>query len=230
MRVLDIGCGAGEVSILAARLAGRHGEVTGVDIDESALATAQRKAQEMGVTQVRFVQNDIRSYQPEGPVDAIIGRHILIHTADPLELLRNGLSFLNPGGVAVFQEYDFNVVHRAYPESPLRERAFEIFRDFFHTATHGNMGTRLYHLFVEAGFSFPECYAEYPIDGGPDSPLYEWFAESLRSLLPRAEPLGLVRSEDLDIDTLAERLKAEAVTFKSGFPGPSMIGGFGRKP
>ena len=111
----------------------------------------------------------------------------------------------------------------------MRESAFEIFRDFFHTAKHGNVGTRLYYLFVEAGFSFPECYAEYPIDGGPDSPVYEWFDESLRSILPRAEALASVSSKDVDIDTLARPAATEAIALKIAFPGPAIIGCFARK-
>ena len=230
MRVFDVGCGVGEVSILAARLVGPHGEVTGVDMDDGALAIARRKTEELGLTQAKFVHNDVLSYQPAGPVDAVIGRHILIHTRDPLGLLQSGFSILNSGGVAVFQEFDFSVVHAGYPESPLRERTMKVFRDFFAAATHGNIGTRLYHLLLEAGFPFPECWAEYPIGGGADSPLYELFAESLRSILPRAEAMGLARSEDVAIDTLAERLKAEALELKSAFPMPAMIGCFGRKP
>lgn len=230
MRVLDAGCGVGEVSILAARLVGRHGEVTGVDIDEPALATARRKAQEAGLSQVKFVHSDIGGYRPSGPVDAVIGRHILIHTPDPLGLLETASSILHTGGLAVFQEFDFDIVHRSYPESPLRERTFEIFRKFFGAATHGNIGSRLYHLFVKAGFAHPDCRVEYAIDGGADSQFYEWCAESLRSILARAEALGLARSEDVQIDTLAERLRAECVALQSNFPAPAMIGCFGRKP
>jgi ubiquinone/menaquinone biosynthesis C-methylase UbiE len=40
MRVLDLGCGVGDVSMLAAHLVGRHGSVTGIDLDEAALAIA----------------------------------------------------------------------------------------------------------------------------------------------------------------------------------------------
>jgi ubiquinone/menaquinone biosynthesis C-methylase UbiE len=230
MRVLDVGCGIGEVSLLAARLVGPHGQVTGVDIDDVALATARRKAEQLGLKQVEFVHSDIRSFQPNGTVDAITGRHILIHTPDPLALLRAAHSTLNSGGVAVFHEYDFSIIHRTYPESPLRERMIDLFREFFGRALPGNMGTRLYHLFVEAGFPRPQCWVEYPIGGGADSPFYELYAESVRSILPRAEALGIVRGEDIEIDTLAERLRAEAVSLKSGIPGPPMIGCFGRKP
>ncbi|MGD0201735.1 MAG: methyltransferase domain-containing protein, partial [Bryobacteraceae bacterium] len=39
MHVLDIGCGVGDVSMLAAGLVGRNGSVTSVDVDPGALET-----------------------------------------------------------------------------------------------------------------------------------------------------------------------------------------------
>jgi cyclopropane fatty-acyl-phospholipid synthase-like methyltransferase len=49
MRVLDLGCGVGDVSMIAARLVGRYGRVTAVDTDESALATAWQRAQQQSL-------------------------------------------------------------------------------------------------------------------------------------------------------------------------------------
>ena len=43
----------------------------------------------------------------------------------------------------------------------------------------------------------------------------------------RMEALGLAR--DLNVDTLAQRLREEAVGNQTGFPGPVMVGGFARK-
>ena len=136
---------------------------------------------------------------------------------------------MNSGGVAVFQEYDFSVVHRSFPEAPLYERLFEVFRAFFAKATHGNIGTRLFHLMIDAGFPSPQCRVEYPIDGGDDSPFYEWVAESFRSILPRAEALGLVRSDEIGIDSLAARVRQEAISLRACIPGPAMVGCFARK-
>jgi len=35
MRVLDLGCGIGEVSLITARLVGPHGQVHGIDLDRT---------------------------------------------------------------------------------------------------------------------------------------------------------------------------------------------------
>lgn len=230
LRVLDIGCGVGELSMVAARLVGRHGRVTGIDIDQDALGIAAQRAREQELDQVSFAHGDIGAYRTDASYDAVIARHVLIHTPDPRAVVGIAQSLLNPGGVAVFQEYDFSVVHRSFPEAPLYERIFEIFRAFFAKAAHGNIGTRLFALLNDAGFASPDCRVEYPIDGGGDSPFYEWIAESFRSILPRAEALGLVRSDETAaIDSLAARLKDEAVSLGSGLVGPAMVGCFARR-
>ena len=75
-----------------------------------------------------------------------------------------------------------------------------------------------------------DCRAEYSILGGGDSLYYEWFAESLRSILPRAEALGVLHASEIDIDSLAERLRKEVVATRSGCPAPVMVGCVASKP
>ena len=41
MRVLDLGCGAGDVSVLAAEIVGRSGSVIGLDRDMAVLTAAR---------------------------------------------------------------------------------------------------------------------------------------------------------------------------------------------
>jgi hypothetical protein len=74
----------------------------------------------------------------------------------------------------------------------------------------------------------PYCRAEYPIDGGSESLYFEWFAESLRSILPRVIESGIATEDEIDIDTLEERLRAENVAAGSCLPAPTMIGAFAR--
>lgn len=230
MRVLDIGCGVGDVSLLAARIVGRSGRVTSLDFDERALETLKNRARAELLGNIECVEGNIHDWDSERRFDAIVGRHILIHSKDPLEILQRSARMLRPRGLAVFHEYDFSVLHRAWPPAPLRDRTMEVFDRFFERACCSNMGSRLWTLLVEAGFENPNCRAEYPIDGGSDSLYFEWFAESLRSILPRAIALGIVSESEIDIDTLEERLRAENAATKGCMPGPTMIGAFARLP
>jgi 2-polyprenyl-3-methyl-5-hydroxy-6-metoxy-1,4-benzoquinol methylase len=50
MRVLDLGCGAGDVSLLAAKFVGPTGMVVGIDRNRDVLAVATDRAQAAGLT------------------------------------------------------------------------------------------------------------------------------------------------------------------------------------
>jgi len=58
MRVLDVGCGAGDVSFLAARLIGQERAVIGVDISAESIGVARERARQAGLTNVEFVAHD----------------------------------------------------------------------------------------------------------------------------------------------------------------------------
>lgn len=228
MRVLDIGCGVGDVSLLVARLTGRTGSVTSVDIDSDALKTLRERAAAEGLHSISCVETDIHTFKPEQLFDAVVGRHILIHTRDPLSVLKACRELLHPRGVAAFQEYDFLQIPASYPASPLRDHVFSIFNEFFATAVHANMGTRLFHLFTEAGFDHPDCRGEFPVDGGPESAHHAWLAEALRSILPRAVALNVPGAAEIGIDTLEDRLREESRS-GAGLCGPVMFSCFGRR-
>jgi ubiquinone/menaquinone biosynthesis C-methylase UbiE len=228
MNVLDIGCGVGDVSLIAARLVGRSGSVTSVDIDPAALVTLEARASMEGLKTIECAQGDIHQWKPRRKFDAVVGRHILIHSKDPLAVLRECATLLHPRGLAVFHEYDFSVVQRGWPATPLRDRVMVVFDRFFAQVTCSNMGSRLFTLLSKAGFEPPECRTEYPISGGSDSVYYEWFTESLRSIQPRAIAMGIVAEGEFDLDTLEQRMREEVTAADSSIAAPAMIGAFAR--
>ena len=209
MHVLDLGCGVGDVSLLAARLTGPTGSVTSIDIDPVALQILRDRAAAEGQRTIQCVQADIHSYEPGHKFDAVVGRHILIHTRDPLGVLTACRELLHPRGIAAFQEYDFQQVVTSLPPQPVRDSVSAILNGFFAKAAP-NMGSRLFSLFVKAGFAHPDCRGEFGVDGGVDSPYHEVAAESLRKVLPRAQAMNIPGAADIDIDTLESRLREEA--------------------
>src|SRR5215467_2443638 len=75
MRVLDVGCGPGEVTFLAARLVGPQGTVIGVDLSPEAIGVARQRAAAIGLTNVHFLTQDLTGAElvQDEPVDALIG-------------------------------------------------------------------------------------------------------------------------------------------------------------
>lgn len=90
MRVLDLGCGAGLDTLIAARRVGRDGCVVGVDFSEPMLARARRAASEARCEWVAFCR-------------ATAGRLPLADGAVDVALV-NGLFNLNPERAAIFRE------------------------------------------------------------------------------------------------------------------------------
>jgi ubiquinone/menaquinone biosynthesis C-methylase UbiE len=231
MHVLELGCGIGEVSLIAARLVGPHGSLHCVDFDAAALEIARGRARSAGHDHVQFENVDVHEHKPDRLYDAVIGRHILVHTPDAMGVLRKVVTLLQPGGVAAFQEGDFSYCHRGYPEMPLMFRSGGLLIEFFRRAVpRPNIGAQLFQLMQAAGLQPPECRAECIMDGGPHSPMYEWFAETIRSLLPGMEAMGITTAAEVDIDTLADRLRAEALETGGAAFSPLHIGAFARKP
>lgn len=118
MRVLDVGCGPGDVSFIAARLVGRAGAVLGVDASPEAIELARTRAARQGLTTVHFETATLPDVLLHEPVDALIGRLILMHLPDPTAALRQLAGIVRSGGVVAFCEIDTSTVH-AVPELPL---------------------------------------------------------------------------------------------------------------
>ena len=104
MTVVDAGCGPGDGALLAAGLVGPAGTVIGVDSSPEALAMARSRAGAAGLGTVRFEVADIASWVPDRPVDAIVGRLILMHLPDPAATLVRLAGAVRPGGVVAFQD------------------------------------------------------------------------------------------------------------------------------
>ena len=217
MKVLDIGSGAGDVALTAAELVGPAGAVVGVDVNPAILETAQARAQAAGFTNVEFVAGDARTLDLGNDFDALTGRLVLMYMADPADALKQLATRLRPGGIVAFQEADFTPYRQMYrPDTPLANKLIDwALAVFERSGAHSGMGFDLYRAFVEAGLPEPYMHCEYPV-GGPEG----WAGYSirsptaLRSVLPLLEDYGIATAEEVDVDTLAERVRQEVETAK----------------
>jgi ubiquinone/menaquinone biosynthesis C-methylase UbiE len=231
MRVLELGCGVGEVTLLLATLIGPHGSLLSLDLDPDAVETTQSRLQSAGHRHVNVEVADVLSYEPAEAFDAVVGRHILIHTPDPLIVLRKAVSITRSGGLMAFQEFDLCTVPRGYPEMPLMFRCQDLISEFFRRAVpNPDMGAKLPWLMQQAGLPAPLACCESCIDGGVHSVFCEWMAETLCSVLPRMEALGITTAEEIQIETLEQRLRQEALETRGFAVLSPMIGAFARKP
>jgi ubiquinone/menaquinone biosynthesis C-methylase UbiE len=117
MRVLDVGCGSGDVALLAREIVGPTGEVVGVDRAAAAIVRAKARAEAQHTANVRFVEGDPTMTRFDEGFDAIVGRLILMYFPDPVDAMRKLLMHLRPGGIVVFQEFDASGC-KSHPASP----------------------------------------------------------------------------------------------------------------
>lgn len=214
MHVLDIGSGSGDAALLAARLVGSRGSVIGADLDPAQVAFAEQRARADGLTNVRFTVRDFREIEVNPAVDAIVGRLVLMYTADPLDALRRVLRNLKVGGVIALQEsnveYEGPVLIE--PLNCLAAKVAEWVRaGFEHAGVHPRMGMRLFGLMRLAGADpSPDIEMSVPIQQGPDGSLFSILTSVVRSQIPAIVASGAATSAEIDIETLEQRLIANA--------------------
>jgi SAM-dependent methyltransferase len=230
MRILDVGCGVGDVSFLAARLVGPGGEVVGLDQSSRAIETASQRAQDLGATNVRFVVGDAGAMQLDESFDAAIGRSVLQFSSDPTAMLRKVATYVRPGGIIAFQEVDWSGC-RSLPNLPTFSRCVgwgvEAMRG---SGADPYIGLKLHSVYTAAGLPAPALSLRAGIGAGPDQPIYASIVGLMRSLLPAMERLEIASAEEVDVDTLGSRISAEAVAEDATVVWVSVIGAATRLP
>ncbi len=103
--VLEIGCGSGGPSLFMARTFGCH--VTGTDVNEKAITTADKSAQDQKlVSLVRFIKSDAGVALPfeSETFDAITCIDAINHLPDRLRFLKESYRILRHGGRLLFTD------------------------------------------------------------------------------------------------------------------------------
>lgn len=238
MRVLDVGSGPGDVSLLVSELVGPGGSVIGVERDEQALATARQRAVESEIVNVEFVLGDFRDVELDGSLfDAVVGRLVLMYQGDPVAAVVSLTRHVRPGGVAVFAEMSLHMdsflperCMVSWPSTPASEQLNKwIHATHSRLGTQWDMGMRLPATFAEAGLlPNPNLDSEVAIGVGEEA--IRRIVDLTRSFLPGIIATGVATEEEVDIDTLAERLRADTGAVGRVTFWPTVVGAFATKP
>ncbi|MEX2210145.1 MAG: methyltransferase domain-containing protein [Gaiellaceae bacterium] len=98
-RVLDLGSGAGTDSLVASRMVGPDGRVTGIDMTPEMLARARRAADEMGAENVEFVESEAERLPfPDESFDVVISNGVIDLIPDKDLVFGELHRVLRPGG------------------------------------------------------------------------------------------------------------------------------------
>jgi SAM-dependent methyltransferase len=155
-RVLDVGCGLGQMTRAMARALGPGGAVVGVERDARQLAEAARQARAAGeASLVEFRQGDATALPLEaaerGRFDLAHARFLLEHVPDPLAVVREMVSAVRPGGRVVLLDDDHDLL-RLWPECAEADRVWTIYWQRYRArGLDPLIGRRLPDLLRQAG-------------------------------------------------------------------------------
>lgn len=154
MRILDVGCGPGTISIDFAKVVGPQGSVVGVENSEEVIAEARAAAAAQGVTNIEFVLGDIHALPfPDGAFDVAHAHQVIQHAGEPVGSLREMRRVTKRGGFVAVREGEFSTM-TWFPE----DAALVAWRDLHIRVGHSlggepNAGRRLVSWALQAGFS-----------------------------------------------------------------------------
>lgn len=230
MRVLDAGCGVGDVAMLAAKIVGPSGAVVGVDRDARFVAAAEDRAKRAGLD-IQFRAARLEDQPDLGRFDVAIGRYVLVHSSNPVALVRNIASYVRSGGAVAFHEPLAPLSVQHLGRAQLWNRMHGLLDKAVRAGMpHVDVPVRLTEILHEARLNGARVFCDVVVDSGPDSPLYAWTALTVASLLPFLEKAGIASSVEVDISTLEQRLRDEAVELHSQLMFMPSFCGWARKP
>lgn len=178
--VLDFGCGPGAISVGLAE-AVEPGELTGVDLEESQVAAARRRAASGGRHNATFLVGDVTALPfGEGTFDVAHCHAVLTHIPDTSAVLAEVKRVLRPGGILSCREL-IGESSFSEPAPDLRE-GWEVFWDLIAAnGGHPQMGKELKDRVQQAGFADARATASFDVFSSPEEVAFfyqvieDWF-------------------------------------------------------
>lgn len=119
--VLDLGCGAGIDTLLAARAVGPTGKAIGIDMSPEMAARARAHASAAGLDKVEIREGLIEQIPlPDASVEVVVSNGVLNLSTRKSRVLAETMRVLRPGGRAVIADL---VLNGALPEDVLKSPA-----------------------------------------------------------------------------------------------------------
>jgi 2-polyprenyl-3-methyl-5-hydroxy-6-metoxy-1,4-benzoquinol methylase len=233
MRVLDVGCGVGEVVRVVGEIVGPTGSVVGVDVDEDAVVLARIRLASLGVNFTGLV-GDFRAADVGNDYDMVCCRMVLQYQADATAAIRSMGARVRSGGVVVAQEIAPSITGmRAVPAFPLAERVQGwVTSALAASGGNHNVGVELGWRFREAGLVPTDLpMVEMVCATGDTAVAARRYETVLASLMPALQAGGLATEAEIDLRTFQQRWRAEAAVVKATVVlWPALVGWWAHRP
>ena len=205
MRVLDLGCGGGAVTLKMAALVGSEGEVVGIDLDPSILRLAQQEADGSKLP-VTFRHMEAEELNEEASYDFAYARYLMSHLRHPERALESMVRALRPGGLLAVEDVFFPG-HICYPPNAAFDRYLELYQAVVRAkGADPAIGPRLMGMALDAGLSDVQVELVVPtFREGEGKRVAQVTIEHIREAL-----LGAELATSIEVDTIVADLQAFA--------------------
>lgn len=176
-RCVDVGAGAGDVSVALAAMVGITGRIYAVDSDPRACDVVARAAAAAGEAQVFALTQSGEDLQLPERVDLAFCRFLLMHVPEPQAVLKKMADAVRPGGFVVAQEPITSAGRIAGVAMSMPG------------ARHPDIGALLPGLIVGLGLELLDAWAEAPAGAGPGE--VADYLEELTEVDPGADSIVL---------------------------------------
>lgn len=210
MRLLDVGCGPGSITLGLAEVVA-PGEVVGIDLRPEVVEQSRAAAAQRGIANVRFEVGSAYDLPfPDASFDAAFAHIVLMHLREPARALAEVRRVLRPSGVVGVCDLDYGAL-LVYPLTPLREQYLALrSRVRQHNGGDVFLGRTHRRLLLDAGFARTEAGATVNCAGTLEGTqrMVAFHQAQLPSLTQTALQEGWV--DQVTVDAMAAELDAWA--------------------
>lgn len=190
-RLLDAGCGTGDLARALAGRVGPTGTVLGIDASETMLSEARRRAGTTALP-VEFRLGDVTNLDLDDALyDGTVCERVFQHVASPHTAMAELVRVTRPGGriVVIDTDWGLHAIHGADPTLTAT-----IVNCWAGNAANGLVGRQLPALFADAGLRDPIVFAETMTSTDPSRPSMPPFT----TMAAAAADAGAISAADAD--------------------------------
>jgi SAM-dependent methyltransferase len=210
-RILDLGCGTGQLTRRMGAAAGASGHVVGIDRSPEQLDQARR--QSIDAEHIEYRVGDVTALELSqsewGSFDVAHTRFLLEHLPDPLAVVRTMMRAVKPGGRIVLEDEDHEIL-RLWPEPDGFTQVWGTYIESYRRAGNDpQVGLRLIELLRQAGAE-PRRNAGVWFGCASGDPMFETWVANLLGVLngARADILGVGLIHESRLDATMESVRA----------------------